>query len=66
MIGAQFETREESRNDFKDAFSRIVGETPILRGQSHVFRASLVDTRLGCMVAVADEEDSLPLRVCQS
>ncbi|MHB1685495.1 MAG: bifunctional transcriptional activator/DNA repair enzyme AdaA [Bacilli bacterium] len=56
VIDAQLATGYESSSGFRDAFSRIMGAAPTLLGDSSVLKATWLDTRLGPMVAIADEE----------
>jgi len=56
VINAQIATGYESSSGFRDAFSRIMGAAPTLAGQSNLLKASLLDTRLGPMIAIADED----------
>lgn len=56
VIDAQLSTGYESSSGFRDAFSRIMGAAPTLLGQSNILKASWLDTRLGPMIAIADEE----------
>lgn len=56
VIDAQLTTGYESSSGFRDAFSRIMGAAPTRSGHHRVLRASWVDTRLGPMIAIADEE----------
>ncbi|GIO89127.1 bifunctional transcriptional activator/DNA repair enzyme AdaA [Paenibacillus lactis] len=56
VIDAQLTTGYESSSGFRDAFSRIMGAAPTRSGHHRVLRASWLDTRLGPMIAIADEE----------
>jgi AraC family transcriptional regulator, regulatory protein of adaptative response / methylated-DNA-[protein]-cysteine methyltransferase len=56
VIDAQLSTGYESSSGFRDAFSRIMGAAPTLLGNSNILKASWLDTRLGPMIAIADEE----------
>lgn len=56
VIDAQLASGYESGSGFRDAFSRIMGEAPIRSESMRVLRASWLDTRLGPMLAVADED----------
>ncbi|WP_342575557.1 trifunctional transcriptional activator/DNA repair protein Ada/methylated-DNA--[protein]-cysteine S-methyltransferase [Paenibacillus sp. FSL M8-0142] len=56
VIDAQLTTGYESSSGFRDAFSRIMGAAPTRSGDHCVLRASWLDTRLGPMIAIADEE----------
>jgi AraC family transcriptional regulator of adaptative response/methylated-DNA-[protein]-cysteine methyltransferase len=55
VIDAQLSTGYESSSGFRDAFSRIMGAAPSLSGHQNILRASWIDTRLGPMIAIADE-----------
>ncbi len=55
VINAQLASGYESGSGFRDAFSRIMGDAPS-RGSSHVLKASWIDTRLGPMIAISDDE----------
>jgi AraC family transcriptional regulator of adaptative response/methylated-DNA-[protein]-cysteine methyltransferase len=56
VIDAQLSAGYESSSGFRDAFSRIMGAAPNLLGQGNILRASWLDTQLGPMIAIADEE----------
>lgn len=56
VIDAQLATGYESSSGFRDAFSRIMGAAPSKLGQNNVLKATWLDTQLGPMVAIADEE----------
>lgn len=56
VIDAQLSTGYESSSGFRDAFSRIMGAAPTRSGHHHILKASWLDTRLGPMIAIADEE----------
>jgi len=56
VIDAQLSTGYESSSGFRDAFSRIMGAAPSLLGDRIVLKASWLDTKLGPMLAIADEE----------
>lgn len=56
VIEAQLSTGYESSSGFRDAFSRIMGAAPTLLGSRNILRASWLDTPLGPMIAIADEE----------
>lgn len=57
VIDAQLSTGYESSSGFRDAFSRALGAAPTRLGHTHVLRAAWLDTRLGPMIAVADERE---------
>lgn len=56
VIDAQLSTGYESGSGFRDAFSRIMGAAPAKLGQSNILKASWIDTPLGPMIAIADEQ----------
>ena len=56
VIDAQLDAGYESSSGFKDAFSRIMGAAPTRLGDHHTLKASWLDTRLGPMIAIGDEE----------
>lgn len=56
VIDVQLSAGYESSSGFRDAFSRIMGSAPSLLGSSHILKASWLDTRLGPMIAIADDE----------
>ncbi|NDI34840.1 bifunctional transcriptional activator/DNA repair enzyme AdaA [Chengkuizengella sediminis] len=56
VIEAQLSSGYESSSGFRDAFSRIMGAAPTLVGSNNILRASWIDTQLGPMVAIADDE----------
>lgn len=55
VIDAQLATGYESSSGFRDAFSRIMGAAPTLSGDNNILKASWLDTRLGPMIAIADD-----------
>lgn len=55
IIDAQLSTGYESSSGFRDAFSRIMGAAPTHVDDGQVLKASWIDTRLGPMMAVADD-----------
>ena len=55
MIDAQLETGYESASGFRDAFSKILGAPPS-QGDLMVLKAEWIDTPLGPMVAMADDD----------
>ncbi len=57
VIEAQLDAGYESSSGFRDAFSRIMGEAPTLIGQNHILKASWIDTKLGPMITIADEDE---------
>jgi AraC family transcriptional regulator of adaptative response/methylated-DNA-[protein]-cysteine methyltransferase len=56
VIEAQLSTGYESSSGFRDAFSRIMGAAPSKIGNSQVLKAAWLDTPLGPMLAIGDEE----------
>lgn len=56
VIEAQLSTGYESSSGFRDAFSRIMGAAPTKFGHANILKASWLDTRLGPMIAIADEK----------
>jgi AraC family transcriptional regulator, regulatory protein of adaptative response / methylated-DNA-[protein]-cysteine methyltransferase len=56
VIDAQLNTGYESSSGFRDAFSKIMGAAPTKFTQHHkMLKASWLDTKLGPMIAIADE-----------
>jgi AraC family transcriptional regulator of adaptative response/methylated-DNA-[protein]-cysteine methyltransferase len=56
IIEAQLEGGFESGNGFRDAFSKIMGEVPSKSKQLTVLYSSWLETPLGSMLAICDEE----------
>lgn len=56
VIDAQLATGYESSSGFRDAFSQIMGTAPTLSGSANPLKASWLDTPLGPMLAIADED----------
>lgn len=56
VIDAQLATGYESSSGFRDAFSRIMGAAPTRLGNSKILKASWLDTKLGPMIAIANDE----------
>ena len=57
VIDAQLNTGYESSSGFRDAFSKIMGAAPTQFNKHHlILKASWLDTPLGPMIAVSDEE----------
>ncbi len=56
VIDAQLATGYESSSGFRDAFSRIMGSAPTRLGHSNILKASWLDTPLGPMIAVGNDE----------
>ncbi|WP_079477604.1 bifunctional transcriptional activator/DNA repair enzyme AdaA [Halobacillus salinus] len=61
VIDAQLSSGYESSSGFRDAFSRIMGDVPTQTEDHRVLKASWIDTPLGPMVAIANEEALLLL-----
>lgn len=57
IIDAQLSSGYESSSGFRDAFSRIMGAPPTLLKEYLVLKAAWLDTRLGPMIAMADENE---------
>lgn len=55
VIDAQLSVGYESGSGFRDAFSRIMGAAPT-RLEKNILKASWLDTQLGPMIAISDEE----------
>lgn len=56
VIKAQLNTGYKSSSGFRDAFSKIMGAPPTKFEQHRtILKASWIDTRLGPMIAIADE-----------
>jgi AraC family transcriptional regulator of adaptative response/methylated-DNA-[protein]-cysteine methyltransferase len=55
VIEAQLSSGFESSSGFRDAFSRIMGAPPTLVKNDNVLRVSWLDTMLGPMVAISDD-----------
>lgn len=56
VIDAQLTTGYESSSGFRDAFSRILGATPTKIAKQRILKTTLIDTKLGSMIAIADEQ----------
>lgn len=56
VIHVQLSNGYESSSGFRDAFSRIMRTAPSLAGHHKILRASWLDTCLGPMIAISDEE----------
>lgn len=58
VINAQLDSGYESSSGFRDAFSKIIGAAPSRTNDSiKLLKASWIDTKLGSMLAIADEEE---------
>lgn len=56
IIDTQLTTGYESDSGFRDAFSRIMGAAPTKSDNRNVLKAHWLDTQLGSMLAIANEE----------
>lgn len=57
VIDTQLNIGYESSSGFRDAFSKIMGAAPTKQGGQHaILKAAWLDTPLGPMIAMADEE----------
>ena len=56
VIEAQLSMGYESSSGFRDAFSRIMGAAPTKLGHESILKASWLDTPLGPMIAIANDE----------
>ena len=56
VIDAQLAMGYDSDSGFRDAFSRIMGAAPTKIGAENILKAAWLDTPLGPMIAVADEQ----------
>lgn len=56
VIDAQLATGYESGSGFRDAFSRIMGAPPSRAERHEALKAAWLDTPLGPMLAIADEQ----------
>ncbi len=56
VIEAQLSTGYESSSGFRDAFSRIMGAAPSRIGDNQVLKTAWLDTPLGPMLAIGDEQ----------
>ncbi len=55
VIDVQLTTGYESSSGFRDAFSKIMGAVPT-RANHLILKAAWIDTKLGPMIAIADED----------
>lgn len=53
---AQLSACYESSSGFRDSFSQMIGAAPTKPGYSKILKASWLDTPLGPMIAIADEQ----------
>lgn len=56
IIDTQLESGYESGNGFRDAFSHIMGEVPSKNHEINVLFSSWLETRLGSMLAISDQD----------
>lgn len=56
VIDSQLYTGYESGSGFRDAFARIMGDAPTKLNDQHILKAAWLDTPLGPMIAIADEQ----------
>jgi len=56
VINAQIAVGFESDSGFRDAFSRVIGSTPSKAEVRQILKAAWLDTPLGPMVAIANDE----------
>lgn len=56
VIEAQISIGYESSSGFRDAFSRIMGAPPSKIGNDKILKAAWLDTLLGPMLAISDEQ----------
>lgn len=56
IIDTQLASGYDSSSGFRDAFSRIMGAPPTQLDDSRVLKAAWLDTRLGPMIAIGDED----------
>ena len=55
IINTQLATGYDSSSGFRDAFSRIMGAPPTRLDDSRILKAAWLDTKLGPMMAIADD-----------
>lgn len=55
LIDAQLDSGFESSNGFRDAFTRIMGTVPKRNEQIKPLTAKWIETKLGSMIAIADD-----------
>lgn len=56
VIDAQVNTDFDSSSGFRDAFSKIMDNPPVKSKEINIYHSSWVDTALGPMIAIADDE----------
>lgn len=57
IIDTQLSSGYDSSSGFRDAFSKIMGTAPSRAKQNKIFKAAWLDTKLGPMIAIADEKE---------
>ncbi|WP_341347890.1 trifunctional transcriptional activator/DNA repair protein Ada/methylated-DNA--[protein]-cysteine S-methyltransferase [Paenibacillus sp. FSL H3-0469] len=57
IIDTQLASGYDSSSGFRDAFSRIMGAAPTRLEDSRILKASWLDTQLGPMMAIADDNE---------
>lgn len=55
VIDAQLATGYESSSGFRDAFFHIMGAAPRFAKNNHILKAAWLDTKLGPIIAIADD-----------
>ncbi len=66
IIQAQLSAGYESGSGFRDAFAKIMGSAPLRRGEHlKLLKAAWIDSPLGPMLAIADEEKLFLLEFLQ-
>lgn len=56
VVNAQLQAAYESSSGFRDAFTKILGDAPVKSKSRTIFKADWIDTPLGPMIVIADEE----------
>lgn len=56
LIDTQLDSGFESSNGFRDAFTRIMGAVPKRNKQVKLLTAKWIETKLGSMIAIADDD----------
>lgn len=56
IIHAQIDAAYESGSGFRDAFTKILGDAPAHARNKNILKAEWLDTPLGAMIAIADDE----------
>jgi AraC family transcriptional regulator of adaptative response/methylated-DNA-[protein]-cysteine methyltransferase len=57
VIDAQLGAGYESSSGFRDAVAKIIGDAPTKAANGRVLKAEWIDTKLGPMVAIADDDE---------